>query len=321
MKRCIVSIISVLALMACRPEVVGSIDGFPEIFPDYNGVTVPSNIAPMNFEVISGQGTAWSALLTSGDETVRINSGDGVISFRKGQWSKLLCGGGVIQVQITERRKDGWYSYMPFEIYVSEDEIDPYIAYRLIPPGYSLWREMSIRQRNLESFEEKIIYANTQGNGNCINCHSFCDRDPDRMLFHIRSEFSGTYVFRDGVKEKLDTKTDQTISSLIYPYWHGSGNYVAFSVNKTNQFLHTTDPDRIEVFDEASDVVVYDVRNRQIVTTALLSDEGSFETFPTFSPDGRSLYFCTSEAVIPMPERYQDVKYSLCRVDFNSEVC
>ena len=137
----------------------------------------------------------------------------------------------------------------------------------------------------------------------------------------MRSEFGGTYVFRDGIREKLDTKTDETISALVYPYWHTSGRYVAFSVNRTNQTLLVHDPDRIEVFDEASDVVVYDVERHEIVTADVLSSEGAFETFPTFSPDGKSLYFCSSAAVGPMPEKFREAKYSLCRVDFNPEDC
>ena len=137
----------------------------------------------------------------------------------------------------------------------------------------------------------------------------------------MRAELAGTYIFRDGMQEKLDTKTDQTISALVYPYWHPSGKFVTFSVNRTNQLLHMTDPNRIEVFDEASDVTVYDIDNHQIVTSDLLSSESSFETFPTFSPDGRSLYFCSSKAVEPMPERYKDVRYSLCRIAFDPETC
>lgn len=321
MRRYIILIVAMMAAVACHPEVSGSMDIRPEIFPDYKEVTIPSNIAPLNFSIISDQGDAWTAVILSDGCKVSMHSSDGLFSFRKGQWRKLLDGTGKLEVQINEKRSDGWFAYQPFEIYVSEDEIDPYLTYRLITPGYSLWREMSLCQRNLENFAEKTIYANTQGKGNCINCHSFCERDAESMLFHMRSELAGTYIFKDGMKEKLDTRTDHTISSLVYPYWHPSGRYVAFSVNKTNQFLHTTDPDRIEVFDEASDVVVYDVGKHQIITSDMLSGEAFFETFPTFSPDGRGLYFCSSKAADPMPQMYKEARYSLCRIDFDPDDC
>lgn len=323
MKRNIILIVCLCILSACRLQISGNFGSQPDIFPDYRDVMVPVNIAPMNFEMLSDKGLGWRVVIRGVSDSLIIRSDDGLISFRMGQWRRLLQenAGGQLSVEVLEKREDGWYAYLPFNVHISEDEIDPYIAYRLIPPGYSLWREMSIRQRNLETFREKTIYSNTQGKGNCVNCHSFCDRDPDRMLFHMRAELAGTYIFRDGMQEKLDTKTDQTISALVYPYWHPSGKFVTFSVNRTNQLLHMTDPNRIEVFDEASDVTVYDIDNHQIVTSDLLSSESSFETFPTFSPDGRSLYFCSSKAVEPMPERYKDVRYSLCRIAFDPETC
>jgi hypothetical protein len=38
----------------------------------------------------------------------------------------------------------------------------------------------------------------------------------------------------------------------------------------------------------------------------------------TFSPDGKTLYFCSADSV-PMPNDYRDVKYSLCAIAFDTE--
>ena len=202
-------IISLMVMAACRPEISGDISDLPEVFPDYTEVTIPGNIAPMNFQVISQEGSAWVAEVTAAGETVRIPSRKGLITFGKGQWKKLLDAAGELNVQIYEKRGGKWMAYQKFSIYVNDDRIDPYLAYRLITPGYSLWREMSICQRDLESFKESRIYSNTQGKGNCVNCHSFCDRDPDQMLFHLRSEFAGTYIFRNGQKEWQNSRAQQ----------------------------------------------------------------------------------------------------------------
>ena len=160
MRRYVILVVAMLVMAACHPDISGMVDAQPEIFPDYKEVTVPSNIAPLNFSVVSDQGDAWTAIIVSGEGEICLRSGDGLFSFRKGQWRKLLGRGGRLKVQINEKRSDGWYAYQPFEVYVSEDEIDPYLTYRLITPGYSLWREMSICQRNLESFAQKTIYEN-----------------------------------------------------------------------------------------------------------------------------------------------------------------
>ena len=53
----------------------------------------------------------------------------------------------------------------------------------------------------------------------------------------------------------------------------------------------------MEVFDLESDVVVYDVKNKEILSKASLITKDAFETFPAFSPDGNGFI-----SVRPGPE-------------------
>ena len=178
---------------------------------------------------------------------------------------------------------------------------------------------MGIYQRNLETYSEKAILTNDLTGGNCLNCHTYRNGDPSKMVFHARATFGGTVMVNEGEVEKLNTKTDSTVSALVYPYWHPSGEYVAFSVNKTLQAFYNHDPNRIEVYDQASDVVVYNVRTHEIAWSPLTKSEGRFETFPTFSPDGKWLYFCSAEAVAPMPDKHREVRYGLYRIAFDEK--
>ena len=139
------------------------------------------------------------------------------------------------------------------------------------------------------------------------------------MLFHARAGFDGTVVLRDGEAVRLDTESDPALSPLVYPCWHPSGRYIAFSVNRTRQSFFNSHPDRIEVYDTASDVVVYDLETCRFIRSPLLASSSVFETFPAFSPDGRSLYFCSADAVDSLPGRYADVRYNLCRIAFDPE--
>ena len=324
MKKIFFAVLALSAILcSCSRNVVADkqIDADVEIFPDYRDVVVPPNIVPLNFHVPEDAGNKIAVKIEHEGKTSIINAKNGVVSFSRRQWRAMMQPQTEICLTVCAKIDGEWVSYNPFKIVVAKDEIDPYIAYRLIPPGYTMWKEMSICQRNLESYKESRIYSNLQGRGNCVNCHSFRDRDPDNMLFHLRSELGGTYIFRDGRKERLDTKTEQTISPLVYPYWHTSGDYVAFTVNITNEVVHTRNRNVVEVVDEASDVVVYDIEGHEIVTSDLLSSSEAFETFPTFSPDGRRLYFCSAQAVSPMPGKFREAKYSLCRIDFNQEDC
>ena len=73
----------------------------------------------------------------------------------------------------------------------------------------------------------------------------------------------------------------------------------------------------MEVFDLESDVVVYDVEQHKILSAASLITKDAFETFPTFSPDGKWLYFCSAPAR-EMPADYDKVRYHICRVAFDA---
>jgi len=270
----------------------------------------------LNFAVQT-EGKACAVFTTEG-YAFTVYASNGAFSIPDTDWEKLLTAakGKQVEVSVLTEEKGKWNAFLPFHIRVSEDPIDPYIAYRLIDPGYQLWNEMGIYQRELSSFDQEPILENRLTDNNCMNCHSFCMQDPDKMLFHVRAKY-GCTVFVDGDRiETLDTKTDRTISALVYPSWHPSGKFVAFSINNTTQDTHPVH--RTEVYDKASDVVVYDVEKQEIVTTQALFSKKRFETFPTFSPDGKQLYFCSAPA-LKVPGELRDLRYSLCRVSFDPE--
>ena len=300
------------------PAVSGQIDELPAIYPDYIDVTIPQSIAPLNFAVQT-EGKACAVFTTEG-YAFTVYASNGAFSIPDTDWEKLLTAakGKQVEVSVLTEEKGKWNAFLPFHIRVSEDPIDPYIAYRLIDPGYQLWNEMGIYQRELSSFDQEPILENRLTDNNCMNCHSFCMQNPDRMLFHQRALHAGTYILTDGDIEKLDTKTERTISALVYPAWHPSGRYVAFSTNDTKQDFHLSDANRVEVFDNRSDVVVYDVEKHEIVTAPHLSSEENMETFPAFSSDGRRLYFCSAPAC-RMPESYRKIRYNLQSIAFDPE--
>ncbi|MBR1927548.1 MAG: PD40 domain-containing protein [Bacteroidales bacterium] len=317
--RKVTSLFATIALTAaaCVPKVEEPASDAPEaaIFPDYKEVTVPPNIAPLNFsfEDIDTKGVA---VLENSGERLTIRSRKGEFHIPENDWRRLTAAGPETKVTLAEYSGRKLVTLKPFHIHVSKDTIDPYVAYRLIAPGYETWNKMGLYQRCLENFSQTPIMTNDKTDRNCMNCHSFNTRDPGTMMFHMRAQNGGTYVWKKGKIEKLNTKTPQTISALVYPYWHPSGDYIAFSVNDIAQVFHSTDPNRIEVYDYKSDVVVYDVNNKQVSTSPMLTDTTRMETFPSFSPDGKTLYFCSSP-LPEMPQGYKDVRYSICSIPFD----
>lgn len=286
------------------------------IVPDFTEVTVPYNLAPLRFTLPDTCAmTHLQAIFQSADVKSIVKGKGREIAIDADDWQALCTASDTVTVRIQAKQQEQWVEFNAFHLYISADAVDPFLVYRLIEPGHEIWHQMGIYQRNLETYDERPILENKQTNGGCMNCHSFRQYQADEWMLHLRKELGGTYVLRNGKVEKLNTKTPETVSMLVYPYWHPSGRFIAFSTNLTKQAYHSTDRNRVEVFDNASDVVLYDVEKHQIFSTPQLKSAAAFETFPAFSPDGKTLYFCSADSV-PMPTQYNQVHYSLCSIPF-----
>jgi hypothetical protein len=310
-----------IILVGCQEKVKSPVklDTLPLLYPDYVDVTVPSTIAPLNFTVNPEKFDLIDVQVTGKIKGSLHEQGDEIIQFPEDDWHQLLADnkGASLQVILSLKLKGDWKQYKSFSIYVSAYPIDYGLVYRMIAPGYEVYSKMGIYQRNLSGFEQKPIIENTLIPGTCVNCHAFNKNDPSSISLHIRGAHGATLMQINGKMEMYTTKTDSTISSCVYPYWHPSGKYIAYSVNKTNQAFHEVRNERVEVFDQASDIVVYNVKTNELLTCAQLKTE-AFETFPAFSPDGQTLYYCSSKKQ-DIQTGYKKIKYSLCKIAFNPE--
>ncbi|MBR2238904.1 MAG: PD40 domain-containing protein [Prevotella sp.] len=116
--------------------------------------------------------------------------------------------------------------------------------------------------------------------------------------------------------ELLKGKNDSLGGSMVYPYWHPGGRYCAFSTNKTSQMFHTANVKRIEVYDNESDVFIYDTQTHTVLKDTLTMKLLWAENTPAFSPDGKWLYYTTALRQL-YPPGYDKECYSLCRVSFD----
>ncbi len=179
-----------------------------------------------------------------------------------------------------------------------------------------MWGEMGIYQRSVENFVEKPVISNRGTGNSCVNCHSFCAGNGNRMMFHQRSNYAGTYLVDGRNVEKIAVEENGKPYGLTYPYWHPSGKYIAFSSNETHQDFHYSDKNRIEVYDMASDIIIYNVEKRKAFTIPTLSSLANYETFPTFTTDGKALLFCSADSV-RMPTEFRNVRYNLLKIAFD----
>ena len=284
---------AVAAVSACCPGKVVESPEYPAIYPDYVGVTVPEGIAGLNFDMADGRCC----------KVVRTREGDTE----------------YYEVTAWQKGADVATKYAKFPVYISSDEIDPYIAYRLIEPGYENWHDMGLYQRELASFKETPIATNQVNNRGCVNCHTFDSGNPDRFLFHARGTGGGT-VFVDGDQvKKINLATIAAKKQGVYPTWHPGGRYIVFSSNQTFQRFSINDSQPIEVFDESSDLILFDTQTDSTTCIPGASEPDRLETFPGWSRDGKTLYWCCADGDSVGCEDRSHIFYRLMADDFDGE--
>ena len=294
------------------------------VYPDYMGVTVPCNMAPLHFS-IENEGDDYVTILSAGDERLVLAGQDVCPSLK--EWRKLASKGDI-SVRVFIQQDGNWTAYRPFPVYVSSDSIDPYISYRLISPSYVAYENLTLQQRCLENYDELLIYGNMinspEEDGQCINCHFTQGGNPERFQFHVRQGMGGTVIANDGNINKVDLKVEGSVSGGVYPAWHPTEKLIAYSTNKTGQSFHTKHLNEIEVQDTYSDLILYDVEANTV--HPLECDSNDLDCFPAWSPDGRWLYYCSAhyeqqDSSIVRDEdiirSFRTMRYNLYRRPFN----
>ncbi len=322
MKNILYTLFILLTVSSCTMEAVRDArqeTAHPKIYPDYVGVTIPVNIAPLNFCMADENALLIDAVVTDKHGNSLHSQGDESLDFNIDDWHKLLDynRGEKLTITVSAKYEDGWHTYHPFFICVSKDSIDYGLCYRLIEPGYEVWSKMGIYERDLSSFCERALIENTQFDG-CVNCHSLNRGNSADMSIHVRGPHGATLLRnKGGDLTAYNTKTAETLGFCVYSYWHPSGRYIAYSTNATSQLFHGSDHNRVEVFDTASDLQVYDVEKNELLLSPLLSKDSIYETYPVFSADGCSLYFCAARAIPKNSLKLDSIHYNLCRIDFD----
>ncbi len=336
----------VCMLCACtaqHPELPASFsecDTVPAILPDYTDVVIPVNIAPLNFMIKDENVEACVAEISSADGKKTYGKGRKVMIDEQ-EWSEMLqkSVGQQLAVQLYTSKGDRWTRHPAFNIEVVGDSIDPYVVYRSIPPSYSTYEHITINERCVENFTEHAVYDNKTldepTKGHCVNCHAFQNYHTERMQMHIRAEFAGTVIYDQGKLEKVQTKSAETISAGVYPAWHPTLDVVAYSTNLTFQNFHTQLLSKVEVQDSEGDIVLYDVQQHKVIPVSMEEDQRA--AFPTWSPDGKWLYYSSAPFVyhdsLAIAEsnnpqitkqnetnrRYEEIHYNIVRRSFDAE--
>ena len=326
----ILVVIAAVAMIACtlafvlREEKVAIdqvilIDRPARIHPDYSGTVIPPNITPLNFSIREKGSHYCVRIYSKQSKNIEIISKTPKITIPEDRWHALLDDnrGEALSFLVFVKAEGGeWHRFSPILNNIANEEIDRYLVYRKIYPVYSAWNRMGIYQRDLQKFDESLVLNNDHFEGGCLNCHSFCVNNPGKMLIGIRSSKYGSsaVLVEDGKGQKIGTR-------FGYTSWHPSGRLATYSINQVNMFFHTAKTEVRDVIDLDSLLAYYLVDRKKVKTAPDISRKDRLETYPTWSPDGRYLYFCSAPLSWTdrkaIPTDYNEIKYDLMRINYD----
>ena len=309
-----------LMLLGCGGrELADAVDGSAGplvIWPDYKEVTIPANIAPLNFRYAMKDLRRAKTTFTLGERSVTLKGRE--VEWRLGAWKAFISDAAGQTVTVSAEAvvagqpvRDEW------SFYVSEDAIDGWLTYRLIEPSYQMFNEVSIMERNIENFDETVICDHRVTDNSCMNCHVHGQQRGDYSLYYIRGAGGGSILNRDGELRKLTLNAPGMLSGTVYGELHPSGRFGVFSTNIILPSFHAMAGNRMEVYDTASDLTVADFDSNVMINLPHLARPDKFETFPCFSADGSAVFWCVADS-LQVPEALERLRYDLVRADFDA---
>ena len=303
-------------------------DQYPLIRPDYKEVTIPPNIAPMNFNIELQADKYAVKIYSDSNDKIEITSSYPKIIIAEKPWHNLLekNKGKTLNIDIyTKIKTSNWLKYKTIKNQIAEEDIDPYLFYRKIHLHHYRSRENStikVVQQNLTNFKTSTVITSQSFNEGCVNCHSPLNHKTEKITIGIRNAANDTstlYIQNNKV-QKIGAK-------LGYNSWHPSGKIIAFSTNNVLRFFYSAKNEVRDAVDLDSMIAYYNTETNKITPITALTKKEKLETYPMFSADGKYLYYCSADMPwkdpkkLP-PDEYYKLKYDLMRIpyDINKDI-
>lgn len=306
-----------------------------------SGICIPPNMAPLNFCLPD---TFLRAEVQMSVDTLsfsyRIKHS---LDIPQKDWKRMiekaLVSENDIIVNITATSRSGkTTAYAPINWSVSQDSIDRFITFRLVQPIDGAYNEIALYERDLSSFKTTKLISNKLMGNNCFNCHTYYKGEADNMTIHLRKPSEGSLVINGNTIQKIRLPSEDELKDIlpdslqmplnfVYSAWHPQKEWMAFCTNIIGTAATGVHRRFINLYDSASNIVLYNVRNNEVHIFPQLWTREWEETWPAWSPDGKWLYFCRapksdSSLVARYPlhsERVRHISFDLVRIGFNAE--
>lgn len=297
----------------------------PRVTPDCADVTLPPNIAPLNFRVAELGTRRVVVRLSGGGRALRVAARGAVVRWPLGAWHELLRAsrGGDLTVRVDARDAAGhWTRYAPFVEHVANEPIDSHLVYRWFRPTFTTVTPLGLYQRDLTSYAQTPILRSGAIGGKCVNCHDFLNRRPDTFCFHVRGpRMAGMVVVREGRAQLLDTRATEGQRPAGFATWQPTGEWIGFTRNKIRQYFHAAGPLARDALDADASLGLTCVVAGDTVDPAALNPPGQLPSTPCWSPDGRWLYFSSAPRLAAADPQSRVAgqprqRFDLCRARF-----
>ena len=305
-----------------KPDAYTLADKEINIYPDYKNITIPPNIAALNFSVTDSADSYFFSISSANGRVYHHKNESGIFKIKNKEWRKLITNSNKLTYDIYLRKNNNWVKLPSFENTIASDSIDSYLTYRYFLPSFQVIKNVGIYRRNISNFEiQPIIKADCENL--CFNCHVYAANDSRCSMFHEREQdMGGTIISLNGKVQKIVPKTGGMKNFATYAAWHPSEDYIAFSANKVKQIMYTSSQLR-DAYDVSSDIVIYNIENNIMFSDSLVYGDKYLETYPCWDPKGEYLYFCRtaynyadSSKIASDISIYKNVKYDLMRIRF-----
>jgi WD40 repeat protein len=294
----------------------------PAIKPDYRDVTIPPNIAPLNFMILEQGAQFYVRLQGSVGPPIEISSRSPKIAIPEKAWRRLLGQnqGSPLEVVVYVKEEDKpWRRYTGITNAIAAEEIDPILIYRKIHPAHNTWSSMGLYQRKLSTFEETPFLENSRFANDCCHCHNLRNNDPNTATVVIRSSHyqNSLLVISNGVATAIQ-------GSVGFVAWHPTGRVMASSFSKPRLMLHSARNDMRDIAELEGWIGYFLLGSDVVKPVPGLHDNTRLRAFPFWSPDGRYLYYCsapnpwTNMATVTATS-HTTAKYDLMRLSYNLE--
>lgn len=297
----------------------------PVIRPDYSDTIIPYNIAPLNFYIKEPAEEYFVKIYSKKGPSINIYSKAAGIGIPFKNWRKLLNEnrGNTLyfEIFIKKTQSSNWEKYRPITNKIAEEKIDSFLVYRYLYPHLYRKQDIKIIMRNLENYDKKLIVDSKVFKG-CINCHTFLKNKPEKFTIQIRRQREGYRNYLSLIdRNKISLISPKLIrSGSSYLAWHPSGNLVCLTMDMdykiVDLFYGNTEEARLEYIDTDANLAIYNINANTLTTSWQISKEDRIEMQPSWSPDGKYLYYISAKK---MPiEEYTKIKYDLMRISYDA---